>query len=178
MPQSAPLVKTPFRPRGARITMKAKITKRTWALAALLLVCIGAAIWSFAPRDPLADLKESKTAAITPEIREAVDKVLALIEQNDMNGLFQSMFNNKDGIDFNILYRQGLFSEKAGPFCPARIVGATGKSLVHSSLKNIRVIVHSEPRNADYQVNLVYHRDAYRVADILPAHSNPGEPLQ
>ena len=168
----------PFWRGGAPITMKIKITKRTWALAALLALCIGAAIWSFVPRDPLADLKESKTAEITPEVQEAVGKVLDLIGQNDMDGLFQSMYNNKDGIDFNILYRQGLFSKQAGPFCPAKIVGTTGKSLVRSSLRNIRVIVHSEPRNADYQVNLVYHRDAYRVADIYPVHAKPGEPLK
>jgi hypothetical protein len=152
--------------------MKWKPAKRTWALLALLAICIGLAVWAFTPTDDLAEFKESTPAEITPEVRATMDKAFTLIARNDMSGLFRDvMYNTKDSIDFGILYSKGIFAQEKGPFCPAFVVGTQGRSLVKSSLRNIRIVVHSEPRGADYHVALAKHpgSDEYKIVSIHPA---------
>ena len=134
--------------------------KRLMALLATALVLATVAFRLFHPKDPLADLKRME--------RQTVEQALKHIADGEMDQLF-AMLLVRDAQLFQVNFLQDVLNKEQGAFTPAIVVGSP-RRLVVSSHDNLLVRLHSEPRNEDYYLSLVYNQGAYRIAEMVPTN--------
>ena len=141
------------------------MTRKTKILLVILAVLIVAAAVLFihVSRDPLAEFKAADVVQAGAAEQKYIEHVLALIEKNDMRGVYQEMINMDAAVFFD-LFAQGLFKEP--DFCPAKIVGATKKRISRDQ-NNIDIHVKSEKRKKVYCFSLLGIKDSFKIRNIL-----------
>ena len=140
--------------------------KRLMALLATALVLAAVAYRLFHPKDSLSDLKRMESVELSDEARQTVDQALRHIAEDEMDRLF-AMLLVRDSQLFQVNFLQDVLDKDLGEFTPATVVG-TPRRLAVSSHDNLLVRLHSEPRNEDYYLSLVYNQGAYRIAELVP----------
>ena len=130
-------------------------------LAVLALAAI--AVFFYANRDPLADLKRYDLVKDGTAKEEAfIKKVLDLIEKNDMDDLYRNFdFNAQKFYD---LFAKGFFQEEP-KFCPAHFLGVT-KLRNTGEQKRVSAHVKSDSRKKVYTFHLIQLGDEYKVQNI------------
>ena len=112
---------------------------------------------------PNAELKATSLIApeaIEPSVKETVNAALAAIKSKNAKKLLPVM-SNRDEVMLET-YTEELF--KGGDFMPADITGARKNE--KSTLGGIVVIVHSQPRERDYEFNLIQRKGKYLIEGI------------
>ena len=142
--------------------------KRLMALLVTALVLSTVAFRLFHPKDPLADLKRMEPVELSGEARQTVEQALKHIADGEMDQLF-AMLLVRDAQLFQVNFLQDVLNKEQGAFTPAIVVGSP-RRLVVSSHDNLLVRLHSEPRNEDYYLSLVYNQGAYRIAEMVPTN--------
>lgn len=143
----------------------ASVPKKTKIMLAVLTVLALAAIavFFYANRDPLADLKKYDVVKGSTEKEEAfIKKVLDLIEKDDMDNLYRNFdFNAQKFYD---LFAKGFFQEEP-KFCPAHFLGVT-KLRNTGGQKRVSAHVKSDSRKKVYTFHLIQFGDTYKVQNI------------
>ena len=118
--------------------------------------------WQLSPaaNTSLKSSDEISVEEIEPAAKSVVDSAIAAIKAKNPKSLLVLMAN-RDEVVF-ATYREEFFKGEA--FLPAKVTGA--RKLNQSSLGGMNLIVHSVPRERDYEFTLVSRNGKYLIKGI------------
>ncbi len=132
-----------------------------WILLIVLAVLAGW-LWYSYKKDPLADRKQAAVSEVNdPNVKETLDKALAVIEKNDMRGLLK-MMSSTDPMYFDETYTKAMFAEK--DFVPVEFKGM--RKVDRSEQTFYQADVLSTKRNKNYQFTIVMKNGKYLISAI------------